>query len=106
MGQRVRVYLTCIRSIALYSISAIRVTEESLQLLSRMEAHHIRCIAGSARHVTFESTADLRKRLWFAGRGPMAPWCLGTTHPACVATAETEHQTFTPPSSAVSVSAV
>ncbi|CAE7309316.1 unnamed protein product, partial [Symbiodinium pilosum] len=62
MNQRVKVYLTCIRSTALYSISAIGATEESLQLLSRMEAHHIRCIAGSARHITFESTADLYVR--------------------------------------------
>ena len=48
---------------SIHSISAIGATEESLQLLSRMEAHRVRCIVGSARRITFESTADLCERL-------------------------------------------
>ena len=46
---RLRVYLTCIRSTATYGLHVMGITPKGLQLLSGLEARHLRCIAGIRR---------------------------------------------------------
>ena len=46
---KIRVYLTCVRSTATYGVHVMGITPKSLQLLSGLEARHLRCLAGIRR---------------------------------------------------------
>ena len=59
---KLRVYLTCVRSTATYGIHVIGVTPKSLQLLSGLEARHLRCLAGIRRADEALSNEDLYAR--------------------------------------------
>ena len=60
---KIRVYLTCIRSTATYGVHVIGVTPKSLQLLSGLEARHLRCLAGIRRADEVITNEELCARL-------------------------------------------
>ena len=60
---KIRVYLTCIRSTATYGVHVIGVTPKSLQLLSGLEARHLRCLAGIRRADEVITNEELYARL-------------------------------------------
>ena len=59
---KIRVYLTCVRSTATYGIHVVGITPKSLQLLSGLEARHLRCLAGIRRAEEAISNEELYAR--------------------------------------------
>ena len=60
--QRLALYVSCVRSCAIYGLIAVGFTYPSFEMLRVMEQRHIRSICRSQRHKTFENTKDLCAR--------------------------------------------
>ncbi|CAE6935538.1 unnamed protein product [Symbiodinium sp. CCMP2592] len=61
--QRLRIYTACVRSVLLYGISSLKLTEKELLLLHRRDIKYVRAIAKSPVHITKEATTVLLERV-------------------------------------------